>query len=71
MGSPTTPSFERGRGIPLIRAVMDMTTIEHDERRHERHAQPAARLNGVSPERVRERRRGLRSVRWQKDGGPE
>ena len=28
----TTPSFERGRGIPLMRAVMDMTTIEHDER---------------------------------------
>ncbi len=26
-----TPSIERGRGIPLIRAVMDMTTIEHDE----------------------------------------
>ena len=30
--APTTPSFERGRGIPLMRAVMDMTTIEHDER---------------------------------------
>ena len=29
---PTAPSFERGRGIPLMRAVMDMTTIEHDER---------------------------------------
>jgi anti-sigma regulatory factor (Ser/Thr protein kinase) len=28
---PTAPSFERGRGIPLMRAVMDMTTIEHDE----------------------------------------
>ena len=28
----TMPSFERGRGIPLMRAVMDMTTIEHDER---------------------------------------
>ena len=28
----TAPSFERGRGIPLMRAVMDMTTIEHDER---------------------------------------
>ena len=27
-----TPSIERGRGLPLIRAVMDMTTIEHDER---------------------------------------
>jgi len=27
-----SPSFERGRGIPLIRAVMDMTTIDHDER---------------------------------------
>jgi serine phosphatase RsbU (regulator of sigma subunit)/anti-sigma regulatory factor (Ser/Thr protein kinase) len=27
---PTSPSFERGRGIPLMRAVMDMTTIEHD-----------------------------------------
>ncbi|MDX6598888.1 MAG: hypothetical protein QOE87_2775, partial [Gaiellales bacterium] len=27
-----TPSFERGRGIPLMRAVMDVTTIEHDER---------------------------------------
>ncbi len=29
---PTAPSFERGRGIPLMRAVMDMTTIEHGER---------------------------------------
>ena len=29
---PTAPSFERGRGIPLMRAVMHMTTIEHDER---------------------------------------
>jgi serine phosphatase RsbU (regulator of sigma subunit)/anti-sigma regulatory factor (Ser/Thr protein kinase) len=29
---PSSPSFERGRGIPLMRAVMDMTTIEHDER---------------------------------------
>ena len=27
---PSSPSFERGRGIPLMRAVMDMTTIEHD-----------------------------------------
>ena len=26
------PDPTRGRGIPLIRAVMDMTTIEHDER---------------------------------------
>jgi serine/threonine-protein kinase RsbW len=29
---PTSPSFERGRGIPLMRAVMDLTTIEHDAR---------------------------------------
>ena len=29
---PTAPSFERGRGIPLMHAVMDMTTIEHDGR---------------------------------------
>jgi serine phosphatase RsbU (regulator of sigma subunit)/anti-sigma regulatory factor (Ser/Thr protein kinase) len=29
---PKSPSFERGRGIPLMRAVMDMTTIEHDAR---------------------------------------
>ena len=28
---PTAPSFERGRGIPLMRALMDMTTIEHNE----------------------------------------
>ncbi len=28
---PTAPSFERGRGIPLMRAVMDMTTIDHNE----------------------------------------
>jgi anti-sigma regulatory factor (Ser/Thr protein kinase) len=28
---PTAPSFERGRGIPLMRAVMDMTTVEHSE----------------------------------------
>ena len=41
---PTTPSFERGRGIPLMRAVMDMTTIEHDERGTSVHAQPAAGL---------------------------
>jgi anti-sigma regulatory factor (Ser/Thr protein kinase) len=27
---PTSPSFERGRGIPLMRSVMDTTTIEHD-----------------------------------------
>ena len=27
---PKSPSFERGRGIPLMRAVMDMATIEHD-----------------------------------------
>ncbi len=27
-----TPSTARGRGIPLIRAVMDRTTIHHDER---------------------------------------
>ena len=26
------PSTERGRGIPMMRAVMDMATIEHDER---------------------------------------
>ena len=30
-GWAPTASIERGRGIPLIRAVMDMTTIEHDE----------------------------------------
>lgn len=29
---PRSPSFERGRGIPLMRAVMDMATIEHDAR---------------------------------------
>jgi serine phosphatase RsbU (regulator of sigma subunit)/anti-sigma regulatory factor (Ser/Thr protein kinase) len=30
---PTSlPSFERGRGIPLMQALMDMTTIEHDAR---------------------------------------
>ena len=29
---PTSPSFERGRGIPLMRAVMDVATIEHDGR---------------------------------------
>ena len=29
---PTSPSFERGRGIALMRAVMDETTIEHDGR---------------------------------------
>jgi serine phosphatase RsbU (regulator of sigma subunit)/anti-sigma regulatory factor (Ser/Thr protein kinase) len=27
-----TPSFERGRGIPLMRAVMDTAEIEHDGR---------------------------------------
>ena len=29
---PTAPSFERGRGIPLMRAVMDTAEIEHDGR---------------------------------------
>jgi anti-sigma regulatory factor (Ser/Thr protein kinase) len=29
---PTSPSFERGRGIPLMRAVMDTAEIEHDGR---------------------------------------
>jgi serine phosphatase RsbU (regulator of sigma subunit)/anti-sigma regulatory factor (Ser/Thr protein kinase) len=29
---PTAPSFERGRGIPLMRAVMDTAAIEHDGR---------------------------------------
>ena len=29
---PTAPSFERGRGIPLMHAVMDTTEIEHDGR---------------------------------------
>ncbi len=27
---PSSPSFERGRGIPLMHAVMDVATIEHD-----------------------------------------
>ena len=29
---PTAPSFERGRGIPLMQAVMDTAEIEHDGR---------------------------------------
>ena len=29
---PISPSFERGRGIPLMRAVMDTAEIEHDGR---------------------------------------
>jgi serine phosphatase RsbU (regulator of sigma subunit)/anti-sigma regulatory factor (Ser/Thr protein kinase) len=29
---PSSPSFERGRGIPLMHAVMDVATIEHDAR---------------------------------------
>jgi serine phosphatase RsbU (regulator of sigma subunit)/anti-sigma regulatory factor (Ser/Thr protein kinase) len=29
---PTEPSFERGRGIPLMHAVMDTAAIEHDGR---------------------------------------
>jgi anti-sigma regulatory factor (Ser/Thr protein kinase) len=29
---PASPTFERGRGIPLMRAVMDTAEIEHDGR---------------------------------------
>jgi serine phosphatase RsbU (regulator of sigma subunit)/anti-sigma regulatory factor (Ser/Thr protein kinase) len=29
---PSTPSGERGRGIALMQAVMDVTTVEHDAR---------------------------------------
>jgi anti-sigma regulatory factor (Ser/Thr protein kinase) len=29
---PTAPSFERGRGIPLMHALMDTAEIEHDGR---------------------------------------
>ena len=45
---PDAPSFERGRGIPLMRAVMDTTTIEHDERGTSVHAEPAAGLKAIT-----------------------
>ena len=58
-GSPTAPSFERGRGIPLMRAVMDMTTIEHDERGTSVTLSRAARLSGDHPCGCRRRKHSV------------